>query len=201
MYAYNPLTSVLIGKDYVPFVYSLWPFENTVNQASPSWSSGRLGDGALQFFVGNGCELMPVAGYGNHVPGGNIYWTGQAVRIWKPSWGSNLHVAMGHVEGTDTSHLPDLANFATNLMGGYGVIEAYFVAHAHLPRNRLGDALFYSPAAVAPRGTYNGTDIYYADKWTSRIPAPTAAQISGSSWVSWLSLADGDGNFLEATVQ
>jgi hypothetical protein len=208
MYAYNPLTSVLIGQDFTGVGGQPWYWENTVDQPVPSYSFGKLGDfqgsqGPVQFFISNGCELMPVGGFANHVPGGNAYFTGQAVRIWKPSWGATLHVAMGHVEGTINYGHPNLTNFATYLMGGgYGVMEAYFMAHAGIPRAYNGDLLFFSPAAVAPRGTYNGTDIYYADKWTNpRIPGPTAAQISGSSWVSWISLADGDGNFLEGTVQ
>jgi hypothetical protein len=202
MYAYNPLTSVLIGQDYLFSFPGYWFSENTVSQTIPDMHQGKLGDGAVQFFVGNGCELMPVAGFDSHMPGGNAIWTGQAVRIWKPSWGANLHVAMGHTESTDISGDPNLTTFANNLMGGgYGVMEAYFMAHALIPRSRNGDTLFYSPAAVAPRGTYNGTDIYYADKWTNRIPAPTAAQITGSSWVSWVSLGDGDGNYFEGSVQ
>ncbi len=192
-YAYNPLTSMLVGKDWTSLS---WPFANTVGQTSPTgYGLGGLGTSAFgsnsptNFFVGNGCEALPVVGWVDHYPTANgAIWIDEGIRTWKSSWGSNLHAVMGHTEETSTGELPSMYIFYYYMAMGLGVIEGYFMAHAYVSYDP-NDPLNYAPSAIAPRATLpNGQDVYAYDAWYPRAAPPTGNQEGGTHYKAWFLL-------------
>jgi hypothetical protein len=188
---YNPLTSVVIGKDFNKG--SSWNYEDSVFQDPPyTLPAGGLGSylQQLKFLILNGCQGVPVARYVNHRmgPPSNVEWTYLAQNAWKPSW-RGLHLVAGHTLTTREQCFPNLDTFAHNLQTGAGVIRGYFESHT-LPSQpgycvNVNDPLFAQPGALAPRFNYNGISIYSADRWDVQIPAPSEADEAQSMWAVW----------------
>ena len=194
-YGYNPLTSVLIGKDWK---VSSWPYANVAGAQVPSYGHGRLGDDSTEgevstnFFIANGCEALPVVGYAAHYPGmpSGAVWIAEGINTWKASWGSNLHAVMGHTEGTNVANLPNLSVFSSLVQAQVGVIEAYFLAHSQVAYDP-SNPLEFAPSAIAPRDVLmSGEDVYYYDTWYPREEAPAWSQIVGNHYKAWFLFDD-----------
>ena len=194
-YGYNPLTSVLVGKDWT---WSTWPYANVAGAQVPAYGQGRLGDDLAQgelstnFLIANGCEALPVAAYSEHYPGGPVGagWVTEGINAWKASWGSNLHAVMGHTEGTNTDNIPNLFLFSDMVLSQVGVIEAYFLAHSRVAFDKT-NPLAFAPSAIAPRDVLmNGQDVYSFDTWYPREEAPAWSQIVGKHYKSWFMYDD-----------
>jgi hypothetical protein len=184
-YAYNPATSILIGKDYTG---SSWVTENTWNQSTGDTRSGKLGDDDIEWLVGHGCNAVTVAlADGN----GGVDPTPLGVNAWKKSW-SKMHIVMGHYQGTFCSWEPDLNDYADALKGGETMKEANFGIHAdaygspsdpHWPAQGQPAAImkfhedccyinpFFGIIVCTPSCSKN---YFLHDKWDSLVEDPTS---------------------------
>ncbi|MBT3218457.1 MAG: hypothetical protein HN348_05150 [Proteobacteria bacterium] len=118
-YAWTPLTSVLIGKDF-PRTGGTWETENQKDGAIKT-NTNTLGP-ETEWVIGHGCNAVTVA-----YPHGE-YPTPLGVNAWRKSW-NGLHLVLGHYDGIDVATEPDLNPFATSLKAGATVKDAYFDAH------------------------------------------------------------------------
>ncbi|MGA1864563.1 MAG: DUF6345 domain-containing protein [bacterium] len=178
-YAYNPLTSVLIGKD---FTGGTWHTENTYNQSSADAHSGKLGDDDTEWIIAHGCNAVTVADYNSS---GDVVGIPLGVKAWKKSW-SRLHTVMGHYYSTYTSMEPDLNVFAAALKAGDVIKDAYFDAHNGIgnPSNpALGQPAAISKSRISCCISWGGywpliycppsgcsRDYMHSETWTDPMP-------------------------------
>jgi hypothetical protein len=178
-YAHNPLTSLLIGKDYVNEV---WYTENAYNQVIvTARGPHRLGDSDLEWIVANGCSAVPVA-----MPqGSSVVATPLGTRAWRKSW-SRLHQVLGHYYLSVASELPDLGAFAADIKAGDTIRQAYFDLHTH---QNPDQPAWDQPSSIAatPPGccSWNGDSIvcmpnmcyaeYQNETWLTTLPDPEAS--------------------------
>jgi hypothetical protein len=139
-YAYNPLTSLLIGED---FTDGAWNTENTYNQFAADAHTDKLGDNDIEWVIGHGCNAVTVADYNSS---GNVVSIPLGVNAWKKSWG-RLHTVLGHYHSTYTTWEPDLNPFAADIKAGDVIKQAYFDAHNGI--GSLSDPALGQPAAIS----------------------------------------------------
>jgi len=193
-YAYNPLTSVLVGED---FVDGTWYSENTYDQTLATARSGRL-NSEIEWFVANGCNAVTVAMYQYGDPEDPIVATALGVNAWKDSW-NGQHLVMGHYYSTTAIGLPILGGDAANsfnvgLKVGDIMKDAYFDAHTE---NYEPDPAKYQPAAisVSPQSCCSGTypliycptggcagDFMHTDHWNLTLADLTTNFYYTTSW-------------------
>lgn len=185
-YAYNPFTSVLVGKD---FVSGTWWHENTWSQVSPDNHSGQLGT-ETEWIIAHGCNAVTVALYEDGSPWDDIVSTPFAVNAWDKSW-DKLHLVMGHYYSTYTSLEPDLNPFAADIKAGDGMRDAYFDAHTS---GSTYDPALGMPAAVS-------TSDHSCCWWIWGIPlfCPTAgcsnSYMYDDTWLSQMSDSESQGYY------
>jgi len=136
-YAYNPFTSILIGKDFPKT--GDWYTENTWNQGMADTRQNHFA-GELEWILADGCNAVTVAN-----PAGTTALQ-LGVSAWDKSW-DGLHMVMGHYYETDTSRLPNLGGYASDLKFGGYVQPAYFDRHSCSPPDGK-EAGYCQPSAI-----------------------------------------------------
>jgi hypothetical protein len=120
-YAYNPITSVLIGKDF-PRSGGTWLTEDYKGTTSPPRvNTNKLGP-ETEWVIAHGCNAVTVATIDGSAP------LALGVNAWRKSW-NGLHLVLGHYNGITTDTEPDLNEFAIALKAGDLVRDAYFDVH------------------------------------------------------------------------
>jgi hypothetical protein len=187
--AVHPLTSILINQD---FTTGTWTVRDTINGAGID-RTGQLGPNSstgsrLKFLVADGCQLLPTARYRNRFPSGGIEPSEQAHNMWKASW-RGMHVVVGHYYSSGLDRLPNLQQFAQYLRAGYGVAEAWWMAHAGVPTQAndpaLGMASALSPRAYVPTSCRGTNDAFYCDHWTTPMQADPTTTDEAGPWRGW----------------
>ncbi len=136
-YAYKPLTSILVGKD---FTTGTWYTENTWNQSSADSNTGQLGSSDTEWIIAHGCNAVTVA-----TPPSGTWMNSLGVNAWKKSW-SRLHTVLGHYYTTTVSGEPELDDFAAALKGGDIIKDAYFDIHTTYSSSQPAK---YMPGAIS----------------------------------------------------
>ncbi len=211
LYAYNALTSILIGHDYRE---GTWYTEN-VKDSTGTARSGKLGP-ETEWVVAHGCNAATVAKYfstGESCSSGATCedeegcWNGKChnttntplgVNAWDGAW-DRLHLVLGHYIGTYTSMLPDLGLFASDLKSGDVVKDAYFDMHTcsatrddedEGPAYCQPSAISQSPSSCCywigyilycPFGGCSG-DYMHSDTWNSPMNDITSNRYYTISW-------------------
>ncbi len=120
-YAYNPLTSVLIGEDF-PNTGAAWETENYKGGYDLyPWHTNTLGP-ETEWVIAHGCNAVTVATADGQSA------TPLGVNAWRKSW-SGLHMVLGHYDSLSPMAEPDLGPFSASLRAGGSVKEAYFDVH------------------------------------------------------------------------
>lgn len=163
-YAYNPLTSVLPGFDFIDG--TTWYYENTKNGSASSWNV-PLSGGELEWIVADGCQAVTTAKAqnGTWTSSDPIVSNSLGVNAWSKSWGL-LHMVLGHYYTSNVSCVPTLGHSTTNvydfasmLKGGDEIKAAYFDLHGSesyyngTACNSTSSPGKYQPSAIARSST------------------------------------------------
>ncbi len=185
IYGYNPITSILMGKDYVD---GDWTTRNS-RTSSDVTHNGRLG-GDLEWFIANGCNGVPVARSDEDET--FVVSNPRGVNAWKRVW-SRIHLVMGHYHYAAMHLLPNLATFAADMRAGVPLKDAYF--DLHVSPCRAGS----QPSAISAvkqdeccfwqefsQTWYCGqacvTKYMTQDTWNDALPDPTGTLYYVVSW-------------------
>jgi len=193
-YAYNPLTSVLIGKDYS--YTNNWYTENTYNQSGSDSHSGKL-DGDTEWIIAHGCQAVTTAKAQNNDWGPTpdpIVSNSLGVNAWKKTW-DNLHIVLGHYYETTTNCEPLLGDdgspsvsndFASLLKAGDEIKDAYFDIHTCSSSSFPAK---YQPSAIALSSQSCCTNTQVGNYWIHLCPSEgcTNSYMNAETWTSPMS--------------
>ncbi len=187
-YAHNPITSILIGNDYID---GNWTTHNTPTSSGET-HSGRLGtpDGEVEWFIANGCNAVPVARSDANQT--DVWSDPRGKNIWSKVW-YRMHLVMGHYYGAYTSQLINFYTFAYRMKAGYPLKDAYFDLH------NSDDLAMGQPSAISAvsrdeccvwqefsQTWYCGpscvTKYMTQDEWDAPLPDPTGTLVYTVSW-------------------
>ncbi len=181
-YAYNPITSVLIGEDF-PNTGGVWETENYKGVYDPYREHTNTLGPETEWVIAHGCNAVTVATEDGQsaIPLG--------VHAWRKSW-NGLHLALGHYNGLSTVEEPDLGPFSASLRAGDSVKDAYFDAHKYSGNGHQAviaassdSCCQYAPVGepgnmiwelVCPAAGC-GDDFMHSDRWTANNKADLAA--------------------------
>jgi hypothetical protein len=170
-YAYNPMTSVLMGRHFVDGTWNAYNEWQCVYDpvSCNAGHSGKM-NGDTEWFIANGCSAVPVA----QVSGNSIVSDSLGAQIWSKVWG-RLHLVLGHYTATYATDVPNMVNFAYFIKNSVPVKDAYF--DSHYLSTATGSGL---PSAITANsyddccGTFgcNATclRVYFDEDWNNVLP-------------------------------